>query len=273
MKWFTAARVFGPDESDARPEYAQHLAEIDDALTPEVRELAHDVHLHDARVESFDASGDRLRLLLVAGANARGYERIALTFEGVTLGVPERTRLDELHLLAGDSEILCDEVDLAPGGRFVHRGWVWETGMFSVEFSGLLLSREATTAADRNALAARHDSPDEARGLRDRWLDFEPPLVAAAARGDLDEATKLLAGGASPDSADDAGWSALHAAASRSHLEVCLLLLGAGADIDVVDDAGFSPLHNALRAEAAPAVIDYLRAEGAKEPEPDDDDD
>lgn len=80
-------------------------------------------------------------------------------------------------------------------------------------------------------------------------LDAVPPLVGAAARGDVAAVQQLL-DDRDPNEADIDGWSALHAAAVFDHASVVELLLAAGADVDARTTSGFTPLLNAAQAGA-----------------------
>lgn len=98
-------------------------------------------------------------------------------------------------------------------------------------------------------------------------------LRSAAALGDVEAVTSLLAGGAKVDAADHTGRTALHLAALHGQAEVARVLLAAGADVrartdDWVDDhyqtgfAEWQPLHFAADA-GQPDVTRVLLAAGA----------
>ncbi len=67
-------------------------------------------------------------------------------------------------------------------------------------------------------------------------------LFAAAQAGDSDTARRLLAGGAKPDWADEAGATPLMVAAHQGHLDVVTALLEAGATVDAADGLGWTAL-------------------------------
>ncbi|WP_083199501.1 ankyrin repeat domain-containing protein [Microbacterium oleivorans] len=92
------------------------------------------------------------------------------------------------------------------------------------------------------------------------YLEQLPPLVRAAATGDLERARALLAAGRSVNEADATGWTALHAAATRRHPQIVRALLAAGADPDVTDSAGFTPLLNASGPGDSASVEALLNA-------------
>ncbi|MFI0813186.1 ankyrin repeat domain-containing protein [Streptomyces echinatus] len=68
----------------------------------------------------------------------------------------------------------------------------------------------------------------------------------AAAYGDANALRVLLAGGAAPGAADDAGWTPLHFAAQAQAPPVVEVLLAAGAAVDAVDRHGNTPLWRAV---------------------------
>lgn len=87
------------------------------------------------------------------------------------------------------------------------------------------------------------------------------PLRTAAADGDLQEVTRLLAGGADPDGKEKPGWTPLGLAARKGHLEVVRALLKAGAEVDRRDSVRnrWTPLIHAIHKnqnQAARALLD-----------------
>lgn len=74
----------------------------------------------------------------------------------------------------------------------------------------------------------------------------EPDLCDAAAAGDMARLRQLLAGGASEDSADEDGTTALMAAAFAGESAIVRLLLERGADPDLQDESGLTALMNAV---------------------------
>lgn len=71
-------------------------------------------------------------------------------------------------------------------------------------------------------------------------------LIAAAKAGDADTVRSLLAAGADPDQAGEAGETALMAAAGQGHLAVVQALIEAGAKADATDDNGWTALFKAV---------------------------
>jgi ankyrin repeat protein len=242
MKWFTPARVWGPDESESG--YADHLESIRSSMSKGVAELAFDLHLHDARVVKWRAESDGSIVLVVIPASFHGeeYQKVTLRYVGAMVIEPESGDLGELDLLSGDIDLIDDEVDYDHSSTFTHRVIAWPSGIFALDFQDLIVSREPSTGAERHALFERAEVHTRPRILRDAWLEFEPPLVRAAALGAVDDIRRLLSEGTSPDEADDMGWSALNAAAQRGHLDICRMLVEAGATVDARTDDGSTPL-------------------------------
>jgi ankyrin repeat protein len=73
----------------------------------------------------------------------------------------------------------------------------------------------------------------------------EPLLSVAAAHGQLQIVSELLARGAHLNAQDRSGQTALHAAVDAGQLETTGLLLAHGADVNGKDFRGFSALHHA----------------------------
>lgn len=274
MRWFTRRQIWGPhpddefddlDENGDEPHvaaYRSHLDDIESELPDGARELL-DVVLHDGRVESYAITGDRVVLTIVTNTAAQHYERVTLIYSDARVVDPAPGSLEALHLLAGDTDLLDWELDRADEpGRFVHRGFVWQTGQYSIVFGGLDVRREAASSDDYGRLCDRPDAPEEAQVLAGAWLEFLPPLLRAAGLGLLDEVELLLATGADPTEADEVGFTALHLAANRTHLAVCRALLRAGAPVDAVDDDGVTPLMGALNSGDR-ELLDTLVAAGA----------
>ena len=74
----------------------------------------------------------------------------------------------------------------------------------------------------------------------------EPALCDAAASGDMARVRELLAGGASLDSVDEDGTTALMAAAFAGETAIVRLLLDQGADTNLQDESGLTALMNAV---------------------------
>jgi hypothetical protein len=88
-------------------------------------------------------------------------------------------------------------------------------------------------------------------------------LVAAASRGDTAGVAALLQAGVDPDSADRAGWTALHQAAETGDVNVARLLLDSGATPDLRSRDRGTALDVAER-EGRTELARLLRAHGAR---------
>eukprot|EP00752_Nemacystus_decipiens_P009720 g8680.t1 len=85
-------------------------------------------------------------------------------------------------------------------------------------------------------------------------------LQRAALKGHRRVVVTLLQLGASPNSKDAHGDTALHVAAQAGHAPIVETLLSKGAEKDVVDGQGRSPLHLASLAGNVPSVMALLAA-------------
>lgn len=101
----------------------------------------------------------------------------------------------------------------------------------------------------------------------------DPALCDAAAEGDLRRVRQMLQDGASPDSCDEEGTTALMASAFAAQTRVVQALLAAGADPDLQDVSGLTALMNAVIADGEmdldgalgvfSEIVDALLAAGA----------
>jgi ankyrin repeat protein len=94
----------------------------------------------------------------------------------------------------------------------------------------------------------------------------EPPLHAAAARGQWLVVEALLEAGLDPEQVDRSGQTALMKAASSGHEKALASLLRLGATPDLVDRAGWTALMHAAAHPSSgslPAIRDLLRAGAA----------
>ncbi|MBM3116070.1 ankyrin repeat domain-containing protein [Jeongeupia naejangsanensis] len=89
-----------------------------------------------------------------------------------------------------------------------------------------------------------------------------PPVVYWASLGRTESVKQLLADGASPNSVDEEGWSALQAAAENGYLEIVEILVRAGANIHY-SFSGKTALQFAVSAKQE-KVVRYLKSVGAK---------
>jgi ankyrin repeat protein len=91
-----------------------------------------------------------------------------------------------------------------------------------------------------------------------------PDLLQAVIEGDLNRLQRLLAAGADPNIADNAGWTALHFAAQRQDVSQVRALLDAGAEVDPADAHGDTPLFRAVFTyRGSASTIEALKAAGA----------
>jgi uncharacterized protein len=89
-------------------------------------------------------------------------------------------------------------------------------------------------------------------------------LHHAAADGDIERASVLIASGVDPGLGDSMGWTPLHFAAQGGHSEIAALLIDAGAAVDPEDKFGNTPLWRAVfESKGDGSVINVLRARGA----------
>lgn len=94
---------------------------------------------------------------------------------------------------------------------------------------------------------------------------YEPPLHAAALRGDLPRVRELLAYGAPVDEEEQpSGTTALFKAAFSGHIDVMEELMKHGADINHKDCNGWTPLHDA-RSGGQQDAVKFLIQRGALE--------
>jgi hypothetical protein len=248
MKWYTTARMFGPDESDPWVPYLAHLEAVRPSMSDDLRALAFERHLHDAQVIDWSQSAHVLAIHVLINDDKGTWETLGIEYLNPTILEPANGTLADLDVLAGDVQIHHDEVDVGDGGAFVHRVAFWPTGYFSVQFTGLRLTTRHADPADFVDLIQRPTNPQVPRAMASAWMEFETPLMRAAYVGDIDTVRTLLADGASPNERDDTGRTVLHWAASQSRIEVAEVLVTAGADPNGKDDEGTMPIDSALNS-------------------------
>lgn len=95
----------------------------------------------------------------------------------------------------------------------------------------------------------------------DYHLRSEPPLHRAAYKGDLEEMTRLLRGGADVNSRNSEGATPLHWAAFKGKLEAAELLLQYGADVNALTKKNSTPLRLAETHKKV-ALVALLKARG-----------
>ncbi|XP_029301032.1 LOW QUALITY PROTEIN: ankycorbin [Cottoperca gobio] len=86
------------------------------------------------------------------------------------------------------------------------------------------------------------------RHLVNEWNKNDERLLAAVEHGEVEKVAPLLAKkGASAVKLDSEGKSALHLAAARGQTDCLSVILAHGADLSITDAAGFNPLHLAAK--------------------------
>jgi len=105
-------------------------------------------------------------------------------------------------------------------------------------------------------LAARVGTPEiTPRGIEDEGM---PPLMEAAAEGNIDTVKTLLKAGADPDARFLGGATALMAAAQEGRTDVCETLIADGADVNTKGPRGWTALMLAAhggQTETAEALL------------------
>jgi hypothetical protein len=159
MRWFTDA-AYQDEEAGAWDrmlgDYYGHVRAIVPLIPPDLARLAlsDELNLHDARFERVEVDPDSrtVTMIVVTGHLQVGYRRVTMVFTGASI-VPENLQLlgfairaefrpapRSRHLTI--TEILAQEVDIAPGGRAVLRLRLWPFHEFGLEFDGLSLTEE-----------------------------------------------------------------------------------------------------------------------------------
>ena len=102
--------------------------------------------LHDGRVEAWGAElPDRVVLQIVCGEFGHGYERLTVEYRSAELiGASEH----DLAAWLGNerTELLYQEVDDLPDGRFEHRHLLWSQGEFGIRFNDIAVTASAVPA-------------------------------------------------------------------------------------------------------------------------------
>jgi uncharacterized protein len=116
----------------------------------------------------------------------------------------------------------------------------------------------ATRQGDSAAAQAAINSGADINALLD---DLTPLMQAAIAKQD-DPIDLLLASGAAVNSADGAGWTALHFAAQSGAAAIARKLIVAGAVVDREDKLGNTPLWRAVMSSSGQGevVVELLRS-------------
>jgi ankyrin repeat protein len=142
---------------------------------------------------------------------------------------------------------------------------------------------ERLLAAGANPNARTREFPTERRFIVTAigsvaWVDLtgQPPFLRAAAGGDVEVMRLLLAHGADPNIATDAGTTPLMVAAgvnwavaetfdfgNEALFEAVKLAHSAGNDVNAVNSMGIAAIHGAVN-RGANDVVEYLAANGAR---------
>jgi hypothetical protein len=161
MRWFDDAAYEADDEAwDAiMNSYYAHARSIAPSLPPDLARLAlaPDLNLHDARFEHVVVNLTT-RTVTIA-VRVEGGRRLTLQFAGATIVPDDLQRLgyavgaefrpQHWRQRRGVTEILAQEVDLLPDGRYTLRLRLWPFHQFAVEFADFTLSEELVTEPSR----------------------------------------------------------------------------------------------------------------------------
>lgn len=154
---FNSADDAVADRANARWEravgrYRQHLDELGQRLTPEVRSLTN-ISLHDADVLTFDPeaelrSENALAPLSVALLTVRHQEEIISLIYSLSDCVRESRKPRKWPLAEGQVQWLYDEVDAieGPTSRFVHRILLSDGRALEIPFYAVLIHRAEALA-------------------------------------------------------------------------------------------------------------------------------
>ena len=92
-----------------------------------------------------------------------------------------------------------------------------------------------------------------------------PPLIAAADKGDMAAIERLLAEGATVDAKDETGRTALMAATQKNNLSMARRLIAAGSDVNARDITMLSP-YLCAGANGFNEILKLAIASGARSP-------
>jgi hypothetical protein len=153
VRWFTrewASGRLSDDEWERRNrDYESYLASIRPELRNGSYSLVSDVNLHDAQLQSWSSDPDgSFRLVVLIGDLQAGYETVILSYEKSRTD-PDAHTLTDLELDSARTAIWYDEIDVRPGGRYVHSILFHPAGELDIEFSGLVVERTPAGAGSR----------------------------------------------------------------------------------------------------------------------------
>lgn len=150
MKYFKrewSEEVDAAETDRAHQAYLQHLRQIEERLSSDLRKLATDVSLHDALFKAFDYddSASVLEIRLRCGDLQVGYFDLDLHYEGACI-VNGYTPALAAAVHNPKTEVLYDEVDVADGSLFEHRMLLWPQGDVTIRFRHCSLSYSPVTS-------------------------------------------------------------------------------------------------------------------------------
>jgi hypothetical protein len=158
MRWFNDRfhDVDTDDEEQDRiaADYHAHIGRVLPRLPHELARLASEpaLHLHDARFElvEIDLKAATITIVVNAGDLLVGYRRITLSFSGAKVLPDDVQRLayavtatfGPTHWQSGRgvTEILDQEVDVLPSGRYSLALRLWPFHEFAIEFDDMRLT-------------------------------------------------------------------------------------------------------------------------------------
>jgi hypothetical protein len=151
MKWFDR-ELRGLDDAEwnqRRADYATHLDTIRADLADGAEELIASVNLHDAQVQEWACAERVFTLRVLAGDRQSGYEVVTLRYDDAELHGASADDLARWRLTERGVELIEDEVDLSPGGRYEHRLLVWPDGEFAIRFGAVRVTSEPAEPSER----------------------------------------------------------------------------------------------------------------------------
>lgn len=140
MRWFTREWLHADEGDGIGVAYTAHLAAIAPRLHSGAQSLP-DIDLHDGQVRRYSLEDGVFAMTVLIGDLEVGYEWLSLRYEGAELiGLP-RDGIRRLRLRARRTELLYDEIDLAPGDLFEHRILLWPRRELCIRFSSVAIER------------------------------------------------------------------------------------------------------------------------------------
>ena len=109
-------------------------------------------------------------------------------------------------------------------------------------------------------LPGNNNQTPSSPGINTKDSSGKTPLHKAAQFGNSAEVQNLISQGADVNAVDNFGHTPLHSAIIGNHLPIVQILVSAGAN---VNGGTVKPLLFAQSVSSNPAIIDYLRSQGA----------